>query len=35
MSELEMVFVALELWYASAALGAGMIVGDWMKGFIK
>lgn len=35
MSELEMVFVALELWYASAALGAGMMVGNWMKGFIK
>lgn len=35
MSELEMVFVALELWYASAALGAGMMVGDWMKGLVK
>lgn len=30
MSELKMVFVALELWYASAALGAGMMVGDWI-----
>ena len=35
MSEFELVFVALELWYASAALGAGMMVGDWLKGFIR
>ena len=35
MSEFELVFVALELWYASAALGAGMIVGELMKGLIK
>ena len=31
MSELEMVFVALELWQMSAALGAGMIVGEYAK----
>ena len=35
MSELEMVYVALELFYTSAALGAGMMVGDWMKGLVK
>jgi hypothetical protein len=31
MSELEMVFIALELWKMSAALAAGMIIGEYIK----
>jgi hypothetical protein len=31
MSEFELVFVALELWQMSAALAAGMIIGEYIK----
>jgi hypothetical protein len=35
MSEFELVYVALELWQMSAALAAGMIIGEYLKRALK